>query len=219
MPKSYELLLTENVDNLGIVGDVVTVRSGFARNYLLPRGFAVKPTEGAKKRLAERRAQVEAELAALRRELEAMVEKLSGFEVTLTRSCNDQGWLYGSVTQGDIAHALREAGFTRVLDRHIRIGQGIKRVDSYEIPIQIDRDLKTEIKLWVVPDRELNLIRGDEESAEGAGETVTERVAEGEGQTSNEKRQGGGPAAKDEAVAAPAAAEGAGKKKGKAKKE
>ncbi len=179
MARNVELLLTENIENLGIVGDVVHVKPGFARNYLVPLGYAVKPTEGAKKALAARRAEVERELAALRQELEAMVEKLEGFEITLERSCNDQGWLYGSVTQHDIATALNEAGFTRITDRHIRIGAAIKRIDSYEIPVQLDRDLRTEVKVWVVADRELNLGRTEEvETAEGE-ETTGEAPAEG----------------------------------------
>lgn len=171
MARTVELLLTENIENLGIVGDVVDVKPGYARNYLVPLGYAVTPTEGAKKALAARRAEVERELAALRKELEALVEKLEGFEVTLERSCNDQGWLYGSVTQHDISTALRDAGFNRVSDRHIRIGAAIKRIDSYDIPVQLDKDLRTEIKLWVVADRELNLGRSEEEqAAEGEGE-------------------------------------------------
>jgi large subunit ribosomal protein L9 len=182
MPRTIELLLTENIENLGIVGDVVDVKPGYARNYLVPLGYAVKPTEGAKKALAERRAEVERELAALRKQLEQLVEKLEGAEVTLERSCNDQGWLYGSVTQHDIATALQEAGFNQVTDRHIRIGAAIKRIDSYEIPVQLDKDLRTEIKLWVVADRELNLGRSDEQETpteeEGAAPAENETVAE-----------------------------------------
>lgn len=177
MPRNVELLLTENIENLGIVGDVVDVKPGYARNYLVPLGYAVKPTEGAKKALAERRAEVERELAALRKQLEELIEKLEGAEVTLERSCNDQGWLYGSVTQHDIAVALQEAGFAQVTDRHIRIGAAIKRIDSYEIPVQLDKDLRTEIKLWVVADRDLNLGRTDEEAA---GEVEGEAAAESE---------------------------------------
>lgn len=171
MARNVELLLTENIENLGIVGDVVHVKPGYARNYLVPLGYAVEPTDGAKKALAARRAEVERELAALRKELEQLVEKLEGAEITLERSCNDQGWLYGSVTQHDIAVALNEAGFNRITDRHIRIGAAIKRIDSYEIPVQLDRDLRTEIKLWVVADRELNLGREEQaEATEGEGE-------------------------------------------------
>jgi len=180
MARNVELLLTENIENLGIVGDVVLVKPGYARNYLVPLGYAVKPTEGAKKSLAARRAQVERELAALRAELEQLVEKLEGAEVTLERSCNDQGWLYGSVTQHDIAAALNEAGFHRIVDRHIRIGTAIKRIDSYEIPVQLDRDLRTEIKLWVVADRELNLGRRDEEEPAAEGEAPGEAAPSAE---------------------------------------
>ncbi len=174
MSRNMQLLLVENVDNLGIVGDVVNVRLGYARNYLLPRGLATTPTKGAIEKLAERRRQVQEELARLRSELEAMVEKMEGFEVTLIRSCNDNGWLYGSVTQSDIREALAEAGFDRILDRHIRIGAAIKKVDTYDIPIQIDAELRTEIKLAVKPDRELDFGREEEEETPAEG-------AEGEG--------------------------------------
>ena len=147
-----ELLLTENVDNLGIVGDVVKVRPGYARNYLLPQGLATQPTEGAKKRVAERRAQVEAELKARRDAQERLIEQLATVEVTLQRSHNEEGQLYGSVTQHDIAEALAAEGH-RVTERDVRIGSPIKRLDSYKIPIQLAADLKTEIKLWVVSDK------------------------------------------------------------------
>jgi large subunit ribosomal protein L9 len=147
-----ELLLTENVDNLGIVGDVVKVRPGYARNYLLPHGLATRPTEGAKKRVAERRAQVEAELKARRASQEKLIEQLASVEITLQRSHNEEGQLYGSVTQHDIVEALAAEGH-RITERDVRIGAPIKRLDSYKIPIQLAADLKTEIKLWVVSDK------------------------------------------------------------------
>ena len=147
-----ELLLTENVDNLGIVGDVVKVRSGYARNYLLPHGLATEPTEGAKRRVAERRAEVEAELKARREQQEKLIEKLATVEITLQRSHTDEGQLYGSVTQHDIVEALAAEGY-HLTERDVRIGAPIKRLDSYKIPIQLAADLKAEIKLWVVSDR------------------------------------------------------------------
>lgn len=184
MARTVELLLTDNVDNLGIVGDVVTVRTGYARNYLLPNGFAVRPTESAKTALAERRAQVEKEMAALRADLEKTCELLDGFEVTLERSCNDQGHLYGSVTQHDIAAVLKEAGFKNVLDRHIRIGQAIKRIDSYPIPVQLAHDLKAEIKLWVIADRPIEFESEEAASAgqDGSSAEVTDGPTAGQTQ-------------------------------------
>ncbi len=168
--KTVDLLLTESVDSLGIVGDVVKVKAGYARNFLIPHGCAVLPTDRAKEALAEKRAKVQAELAQLRTDLEAMIEKLEGFEVTLTQSCNDHGFLYGSVTQHDIAAALNEAGFPQIHDRHVRLGMSIKRIDSYNVPVQVDVDLRTEIKVWVVADRELVFADEGGDQEEGAAE-------------------------------------------------
>ncbi len=127
------MLTTENVDNLGIVGDVVDVRPGYARNFLLPRGLAGQPTPGAIKRLAERRAQVEAEMKARRAVLEGMLEKMAGHEITLMRSANEQGVLFGGISQHDITEAMLADGFV-IEDRMVRIGQQIKRLDSYQHP-------------------------------------------------------------------------------------
>lgn len=199
MSKSIKLLLTENVDNLGIVGDVVSVRTGYARNFLLPRSLARKPTDKAIAALAARRAEVERQLAELRRQLEGVVGKLKGFEVTIERSCNDNGWLYGSVTQREIADALHKAGFPQVQDRHIRIGTAIKRIDTYDIPIQFDSDLKTEVKLWVVADRPLNLPKEGDVGVEGEGAPEGESAAAESAPAEGGKpaRKGKGKKAKD----------------------
>lgn len=170
--KNVKVLLTENVDNTGIVGDVVSVRPGFARNYLLPRGLAMEPTEEAVQRLAARRAQVELEMKERRAQLEALLEKLKNHEITLERSHNEQGILFGGVTQHDIAQVLRDEGHT-VEDRMIRIGTVIKRLDSYHIPVVLASDLKTEIKLWVVSDKpKTELDAHDHEEAAPAEATV-----------------------------------------------
>lgn len=165
-----KLLLTENIDNLGIVGDIVEVRGGFARNYLLPQGRATEPTKGNVARVAERRAQVEAELQARRAQQEKMIGELATLEVTLQRSHNEEGLLYGSVNQHDIALAMSELGY-KVAEREIRIGTPIKRLDSYKIPIQLASDLKAEIKLWVVSDKpadQLGAAKKQEQPAEPA---------------------------------------------------
>ncbi len=167
--KTIELLLTENVDNLGIVGDVVKVKPGYARNYLLPFGLATDPSPGNIQRLSERRAQVEAEMKAQRTQQESMLEKLAGFELTIERNANEQGVLFGGVSLHDIGDALRAEGFA-IDDRAVRIGQQIKRLDSYEIPIALANDLKTEIKLWVVSDRPLEIEEEEGEGEQGEGE-------------------------------------------------
>src|SRR4051812_11151716 len=103
MAKNVKLLLTESVDSLGIVGDVVNVRIGYARNFLLPRNMATTPSDEAIKAVAVKRADAEKALALLRKEREALVQKLSGIELSIQRSCNDLGHLYASVTQQEIA--------------------------------------------------------------------------------------------------------------------
>jgi len=152
--KTIELLLQKNVENLGIVGDVVNVKPGYARNYLLPFGLATTPTPEAIEALREARVQAQAEMEQLRAEQEALIVKLDGFELTLERSANEQGVLFGGVSQHDIAVALQEQGLA-IEERHVRIGQTIKRLDSYDIPIVLNRELKTEIKLWIVSDKPL----------------------------------------------------------------
>jgi large subunit ribosomal protein L9 len=160
--RSIKLLLTENVDNLGIVGDVVNVRIGYARNYLLPRELATTPSDEILAQLAEKRAQAEKDLASLRSQRESLISKLEGLELTLTRSCNDQGHLYGSVTQHDIAVALTELGFA-VKAREVRLAQTIKRVDTFDVLVKFDSDLEANIKLWVVADRTLETEREEME--------------------------------------------------------
>ena len=163
--KSIKLLLTENVVNLGIVGDVVTVKAGYARNYLVPHGFAAEPTAGNIARLAERRALVEAEMKAQHVALASLIEKLQDHEITIERSANEHGVLFGGVSPHDIAEALTAEGLP-VEERAVRLGHHIKRLDSYEIPIVLAEDLKTTIKLWVVSDKPLEQLEADAE-AEG----------------------------------------------------
>lgn len=154
MRHTVQLLLTETVDGLGIVGDVVGVKAGYARNFLLPRGYATVPSDEAIAELAEKRKVAEKELADLRAVREKIVGNLDGLELHLERSCNDFGMLYGSVTQKDVAAALGEKGY-EIKAREVRLPQAIKRVDSYEIPIKLATDLEATIKLWVVADRDL----------------------------------------------------------------
>ncbi len=162
MAKFVEILLSENVDNLGIVGDVVRVRPGYARNYLLPTGRAIPPSDEAVKALAQKRVEAEKEMLRLTEMRAEMAEKLDGFEVHLARACNDQGMLYGSVSQKDIADALDAEGFP-VRARDVRLPHAIKRLDTYDVLVKFDSTLSANIKVWVIPDRQ---IESDEEREE-----------------------------------------------------
>jgi large subunit ribosomal protein L9 len=152
--KRTELLLTSNIENLGIVGDVVRVRMGFARNYLVPMGFAEVPTQERIESLTEAREAAVKEHEVKRAAQATIIEKLEGTTLTLTRSANDQGGLYGSVTQRDISDALLENEF-EVDTRAIRLHQAIRRIGEYQVTIQFGSDLKTDVEIIVNPDRPL----------------------------------------------------------------
>lgn len=181
--KHVKLLLTENVDNLGIVGDVVRVRLGYARNFLLPFGLATAPSEDLIKDLAAKRADAEKRLAALRKQREEMIKKLDGQQLTMVRACNDQGHLYGSVTQQDIADLLAEQKFV-VSPRDVRIGQTIKRIGEFEITVKPERDLEAVVYLIVESDTPME-VEEDEptEEALAEGESPEEATEQPAGAT------------------------------------
>ena len=154
MAKNVELLLLRTVENLGIVGDIVKVKPGYARNYLLPMGLAETPTNSKIEALKEERVRAQAEMAALRGEREKILEMIDGLTLTLIRSCNAKGGLYGSVTQRDIVDGLGEAGF-EIDYRAVRLAHAIRRIGDYQVPIQFDKDLRTEINVIVEPDQPL----------------------------------------------------------------
>jgi len=167
MNKNVKLLLVENVENLGIVGDVVNVRFGYARNFLLPRNLATTPSDDLVKELAGKRADAQKLLAEQRKQREVLSGKLQGVEIELVRPCNDQGILYGGITQQEIATALNEKGLG-VKARDVRLNQSIKRVDHYDVHVRLDSDLDSIIKLNVKADREL--------AKEEAADQVTEAM-------------------------------------------
>lgn len=167
MPTNVKLLLTENVEALGIVGDVVNVRIGYARNFLLPRNLATQPSEERIKALAAKRVEAEKQVAAQRKSREELTSKLQGVEVKLVKSCNDQGILYGAITQQEIAAELNKMGHG-VKPRDVRINQAIKRIDHYDVHIKLDSDLDATVKLHVEADRPLDIKKAGDTSEEGA---------------------------------------------------
>ncbi|MBL8875570.1 MAG: 50S ribosomal protein L9 [Phycisphaerae bacterium] len=186
MNKNVKLLLTDNVEALGIVGDVVNVRTGYARNFLLPRNLATQPSEEKIKALAAKRAEAEKMIAAQRKQREALSEKLQGVEIHLTKSCNDQGILYGAITQQEIAAELNKMGHG-VKPRDVRLTQAIKRIDSYDVHVKLDSDLDATLKLWVVSDRPLDL-KKDQPSEAAASEHAAPATAEAEAKPEGKKK-------------------------------
>ncbi len=178
MPRTQKLLLVENVESLGIVGDIVNVRNGYARNFLLPRSLATKPSEELIQQLQGKRAEAQKMLAEQRRQREALSGKLQGVEIKLVRSCNDQGILYAAITQQDIAAELNSGGYG-VKPRDVRINQVMKRIDTYEVHIKLDTDLDSTIKVHVQADRKLDLHRDEPTTAPAEGDEAASGPSEG----------------------------------------
>jgi large subunit ribosomal protein L9 len=175
--RKVELLLNRTIENLGLVGDVVKVKPGFARNYLLPHGYAEAPTAEKIEALKDLRAQAQAELAKVRAARQALNERLEGVSIKLIRSVNDQGVLYGAVTQRDISDQLVADGFP-VDFRAVRLQNPIRRIGSYACLIQLDRDLKSEIGIEVLPDRTLESMTTSEPEAPATEEATEAPAAE-----------------------------------------
>jgi large subunit ribosomal protein L9 len=154
--KNIELLLNKTVENLGLVGDVVKVKPGYARNFLLPNLLAEFPTAEKIEALKSARAKAAAEMEKLRADRAALIARLEGVSIKLVRSVNDQGALYGAVTHRDIADQLVADGF-HVDMRAVRLANTIRRIGSYTCAIVFDRELRTEIGVEVAPDRTLEM--------------------------------------------------------------
>lgn len=145
-----EILLAENVENLGKQGEIVRVKPGYARNYLLPMGLATIATE-ANKMMVERHRQRQEELAiARRKELKALGDKIKDYSVTLEANATEDGHLYGSIVANDISKALKNANFAVTPDA-IKMEGPIKTLGMYTIPVVLEAEVKTEVKVWVVP--------------------------------------------------------------------
>ncbi len=158
------LLLCKNIEDLGIVGDIVNVSSGYARNYLLPHHLATEPTKANMRKLAEARKAAEQEIALKRKQLEAAARRLEGAEVTVRARANEEGVLYGSVGRREIAAALLDDGHL-VKPDHVMLHEPIRRLDNVAVEVRLAADLISTVKVWVV--REKAEGEGEEEPAEG----------------------------------------------------
>ena len=138
------IILLERIENLGQMGDVVRVKPGYARNYLLPRSKAVRATEENRKRFEETRAHLEASNLQRRSEAETVAAKLDGLSVALIRQAGEAGQLYGSVTGRDVADAITAAGFT--VDRQqIRLHQPIKALGLHTVKVGLHPEVVVEV--------------------------------------------------------------------------
>lgn len=144
-----EVILREDVKSLGRAGDLVRVKPGYGRNYLLPGGLAYEATEGNKKRIAAETRARSTRADAERAEAEARAAKLSAVEVRLTGKAGEEGKLFGSITAADIAEALAARGF-EVDKRRIELDQPIKTLGQHTVGVRLHSDVRAEIRVEVV---------------------------------------------------------------------
>ncbi len=148
-----KLILQEQVPNLGGPGDEVDVAAGYGRNYLLPKGLAVKASEANRNLVFIRKAKKEAKAAADLEVSRALAETLSAVSVNIKRRVAEGETLYGSVSHTDIVDALAEEGFEINKD-HIMLEHHIKALGIYEVPIHLPYGVEASVKVWVIRDDE-----------------------------------------------------------------
>lgn len=143
-----DVILLERVEKLGKIGDVVSVKAGFARNYLLPRKKALRANEANRQVFEANRAQIEADNAARRAEAEKASAGIDGKTVTLIRQASNTGQLYGSVSARDLAEAL-EADGAKVAKSQIVLDRPIKAIGMYEVKVSLHAEVSVTIKVNV----------------------------------------------------------------------
>jgi large subunit ribosomal protein L9 len=163
-----QVILLERVGRLGQMGDVVTVKDGFARNFLLPQGKALRATEANRKRFEREKAQLEARDLELKTEAAAVSGKLDGQSFIIIRQAGDSGQLYGSVSTRDIAEAITEGGFS-IERRQVMLDRPIKTLGVHELRIALHPE--------VMPHVTINVARSsDEAERQARGEAVTAKA-------------------------------------------
>jgi large subunit ribosomal protein L9 len=143
-----DVILLERIGKLGHMGDTVRVKDGYARNFLLPRGKALRATEPNKKKFEAQRADLEARNHELKRSASEVAGKVNGATVVIIRQAGETGQLYGSVSARDIAEALTAAGFA-VGRTHVAIQQPIKMLGLHAVPIHLHPEVESKVTVNV----------------------------------------------------------------------
>ena len=161
-----KVLLCEDINKLGWLGDIVEVNTGYARNYLLPQGLAKVATEGNIRALAKEKAKRAQQRLQERRRMEKAVEAVNGAEAVLAARANEQGVLFGSITETMIAANLRAQSF-EVADEIVKLPEHIKQLGTHNVTLRFADDLTATVKVVVVPEQ-VEEQQGEEQKAEKA---------------------------------------------------
>ena len=174
------ILLREDIDNLGGRGEIVNVKAGYARNYLLPRGYAILATKGNVKQVEQEKAVLLKKAAEEKATAELQLDQMKDLRFTFERKAGESGTLFGSVTSIDIAASLLEKGY-EIDRRKIVLKSPIKEIGDYTVPVKLHREVTLEIPITVKVEGEMIQERIEEEETEEEaveGETATEAAAD-----------------------------------------
>ncbi|MDR1361853.1 MAG: 50S ribosomal protein L9 [Holosporaceae bacterium] len=149
-----KVILLQRVAKLGTIGDVVHVKPGFARNYLLPRKIALRATNENKKIFEEKRSQIEAANADSRAEAQKIADGIQGLCITMVRQASEKGHLYGSVTAREIAIVLKARGLQSVAAGNINLQAPIKELGVYDLSVDLHPEVAIQVKLSIAKTEE-----------------------------------------------------------------
>jgi large subunit ribosomal protein L9 len=168
-----DIILLERVENLGQMGDLVTVKPGYARNFLLPKGKAIRATSDNRTKFDAERTQLEADNLARKNDAEKVAAKMDGLSVMLIRAASEMGQLYGSATSRDIAEAATEAGYT-IGKNQVDLNTAVKTLGLFPVRVILHPEVTVEITI--------NIARSADEAAEQTrlGRAIISDVAERE---------------------------------------
>lgn len=145
-----QVILRERMDNLGAPGDVVKVKPGYARNYLIPQGFAYQATDANLRQIQREHAESNAREVATLSEAQARAASIEGVSLTFHARAGQEGKLFGSITSGDIADQLQAERGIAIDRRQIELDEPIKALGVFSVPVRLHSQVRPELKVWVI---------------------------------------------------------------------
>ena len=144
-----EIILLKDKEKLGKAGDTIEVADGYARNYLIPQGFALKSTASNVKRFKEIKRQRNIRKERKLKKARELAEKIKSLSITIPVKVGEKDQVFGSVTKSDIAEQMKEKGY-EVPKSNIKLEEPIRSLGIYEVPVSLEAEVNTEVKVWVI---------------------------------------------------------------------
>ena len=173
MAKDVKVILQEDVDNLGQVGEIVSVRPGYARNFLLPRKKALVASVASVRHLEHQKRLTEKRKTQLQAESMEVAKKMADIQVTISAKVGEQDKLFGAVTSRDIALELSKLGYG-VTHRSIKMGDPIKTVGTHTVDVRLQAGVMAQVKVWVIAENTPVAQQEEEEPEEDTGPNALE---------------------------------------------